>query len=364
MTGMDSIGAAALQLLSRRSLPTAIMLASACGSLGLITVPAHATNYSDSFSSDPNSFGCGYYSNSLICGNGGALSGGARYLNAGDHVTVHVDFTSPVHVPGSDTGNVVYVLLPDSRYVGGAALPGPNAATVTTTMSGYAGPLNPYTTYRGSTLNGYVASGGFCCGYGVPNAGYSLTGVTAEFDILTSDLYPVASDYWGYSVTLPATPEVLSSFPGGTAGHPAILPSGLVGEISSNISGGTAPSEQFYMFNWDGGFLQTKGSIVDANPLADFHFELVNPYTLDVITDAILNQDNNFAWTLSQALDPGQYEIGMYTDSPYDPQFTIHFNTPIQGIPEPGTWAMLVTGFGLTGVALRRRFSIAHLFPA
>ena len=31
----------------------------------------------------------------------------------------------------------------------------------------------------------------------------------------------------------------------------------------------------------------------------------------------------------------------------------------ISSVPEPGTWALLITGFGLTGAAMRRRRSAA-----
>ena len=38
---------------------------------------------------------------------------------------------------------------------------------------------------------------------------------------------------------------------------------------------------------------------------------------------------------------------------------TVGFYTSVGGIPEPATWAMMILGFGLVGVAARRRSSMA-----
>jgi hypothetical protein len=37
---------------------------------------------------------------------------------------------------------------------------------------------------------------------------------------------------------------------------------------------------------------------------------------------------------------------------------TVGFYTSLGGVPEPATWAMLITGFGLVGVAMRRRRAV------
>lgn len=34
------------------------------------------------------------------------------------------------------------------------------------------------------------------------------------------------------------------------------------------------------------------------------------------------------------------------------------FDTPVTPVPEPATWAMMISGFGLIGVALRRRAAV------
>ena len=38
-----------------------------------------------------------------------------------------------------------------------------------------------------------------------------------------------------------------------------------------------------------------------------------------------------------------------------DQVYIIAGNPPIGGVPEAATWAMLITGFGMIGAALRRR---------
>jgi hypothetical protein len=296
------------------------------------------------------------------CSTYGLLKNGPWHLNAGDTVTIDVNYTSRLYVPGTSTFNFLQIALPDI-YAPGAAVPGSNKITGTSILKDYIGPSDPITSGSNSSLHDYLALSGFCCGYKIPNDGFSVTGITLNETIDTTDPDPIYIALFGYVVGLSATPEVLASFAGGTVDHPVILPDGLTGQISSAISGGAA-ERQYYGFKWSGGLFQTVGSIAGANPLADFHFQLIDPYSLAVIdgADLLLNDANDFTDTISRYLSPGYYEIGMYTDSPYDPQFTIHFNTPVSGIvPEPDSWAMMLLGFGAVGFASRRRRTQAQL---
>jgi hypothetical protein len=326
-----------------------------------LPAPAAATHYDDTFNSDPLTFSCGYFVQTEICGSYGLFSGGHRILNSGDTLTERVSFTSPVNVPGSATTNVFYLALPDIRSAGGIALPGGNTAIVTTIPTGFVGLGVPITgPYTAANLNEYLAITGFCCGLNTPNAGFSLIGATIDFAITSSDPAPIYGAAFGYSLDIGATPTLLTDIVGGTVGHPVLLPPGmLTGQITSNISGGSAPSEEFYKFSWAGGLFQTTGTIAGANPAASFAFQLVDPFTSLTITGLSLDAGNAFTGLLTYNLAAGSYEIGLRTTSPFDPRFTIHFNTPVTGsVPEPTQWALLIAGFGLVGAVQRSRRSV------
>ncbi|MGH9557967.1 MAG: PEP-CTERM sorting domain-containing protein, partial [Bryobacteraceae bacterium] len=51
-------------------------------------------------------------------------------------------------------------------------------------------------------------------------------------------------------------------------------------------------------------------------------------------------------------LPAGQYCIGMDANNKNDPAFTLVFNTPVSGVPEPSCFVLLATGLGTFG-ALR-----------
>ncbi len=58
---------------------------------------------------------------------------------------------------------------------------------------------------------------------------------------------------------------------------------------------------------------------------------------------------------------------GIYADGPdlfFRDDSASGVGTPNIPLPEPATWAMMITGFGLTGAALRRRRSVARLAAA
>lgn len=159
----------------------------------------------------------------------------------------------------------------------------------------------------------------------------------------------------GFTSVLPATPEVLNDFQGGHPDSPVILPEGLTGQINGNI-GGQYGADQFYGFTWGGGMFHTKASIFGAGPADEFSFKLFN-LAGDLIENVYIGP-SGFAGEIKGVLDEGLYKIGLTAWNPADPAFTIDFFTPVgvaSAVPEPGTWAMLIAGFGLMGAALRTR---------
>ena len=335
------------------------------GALALSASPAAAVSsgpsgayYSDSFIADPSTFSCGYFGTSEICGTP-SLFPAPRIFNAGDMIDESLAFTKPVVVPGSVKIDGIYIALPDTTAIEGPAPPGPYQIYGSMALYGYSGPSNPIAyplSFSNSTASGYVGFGGFCCGYGVPNSGFSVTGAELKATILTSDPNPVYGLYYGYGSVLPATPQLLANIAGGTPGHPAILPEGEIGQLAVDLSG--QGDTAYYTFRWAGGLFQATGSVANAQPNGSYTFQLEDLGGAS-ITSATLDGSDAFSSTLEDLdLSPGQYIIGVTADSPNDPMFTLDFNTPVEstlGVPESATWTLLVSGFGLLGAGLRTR---------
>ena len=273
-----------------------------------------------------------------------------------DRLVETVAFASAVVVPQGQTYNYAFLGLNDHTKLFGPALPGPYSAIVTSHLLGYSGGGAPFTgPYFQTHQNDYIGASGFCCG--AHTRTFSMTGMTTDFQILAADPLPIVGAYFGFGSNLPATPQLISGINGGSIGHPVFLPSGMIGAITSGISGGVNPSEEFYTFRWGGGLFQTQGTISGANPLAAFQFELRNPYTHNLLNGLQLDSGNGFSGLMTlSSLAGGLYEIGLRTSSPFDPMFTINFNTPVfAGAPEPTAWATLLLGFGGLGAMARRR---------
>lgn len=318
--------------------------------------PVSAADYEDNVFIATSTIGCGFFVKSISCfGYGGLLEGGPRPSKAGDTYTVHVQFEDRLHVPGSAVSNIFAVQVVDHTAVLGADGPGPYVSSGKLVMQGYEGPAAPFTTTVNLNTNfGYLAAGGFCCGYGVPNDGFSLTGAEAFIETLSDGPLDMVGYVAGFTSVLPATPEVLSNFQGGSPDSPVILPPGLTGQINGNI-GGQYGADQFYGFTWEGGDFLTKASIFGAAPADAFSFKLFDNSGA-LLQNVYLGQSNAFTDLMSASLDAGLYKIGLTAWNPLDPAFSITFLTPVgSAVPEPGTWAMLIAGFGLMGAALRTR---------
>jgi hypothetical protein len=74
----------------------------------------------------------------------------------------------------------------------------------------------------------------------------------------------------------------------------------------------------------------------------------------------VLDSADSFTAPIDEStLAAGDYVIGLEANSPNDPKFSFVFDTPVKGtvgaVPEPTTWAMLLTGLGALGLARYRR---------
>jgi hypothetical protein len=313
---------------------------------------ARGAVYDNSFTVNPANLSCGYFGTLEICSFGRNLSPSIPAA-MGDQFNESVTFTSPLIVPpsaptpgGQDT---VFFNLVDGTEPGGPPAPGADSATITSTLLGYIGPSGK-ATFISSISGGYLGLNGF---YNGTPGGFSVTGMTFDFTITGADPHPIVSLGGGYSVTLPATPELISDIHGGTIGHPALLPPGEIGQLTVPI---TAEFPQdYYHFEWPGGVFQAQASVADAPAGSSYLYQLLD-LSGDVLAQQLLDSADDFTAEISASLDPDLYTVGVSADSPTDPTLTLTFSTPVSGaVPESSTWAMMALSFaGLGFVGYRR----------
>lgn len=192
--------------------------------------------------------------------------------------------------------------------------------------------------------NGEHCGGVLLCGTGNP------VGFYRDFSTTTSGQFTTAA-------TDPILPTSVT-LQGGTLSNPLPLAyQGQIGQINGTIGG--IGSMEFYKFFWTGGLFKSNVVISDADPRAEYEFQLLDAAG-NPLDNIALNSADSFTADMSELLAQGTYSIGVLAVNDYDPPFTITFSTPVQGIaalavPEPGTLSLIGVCLAAIGAARRRR---------
>jgi len=343
---------------ARARLAAAAMAAAGAAALAAAGTPAQATDYDYNFVYNDTGLSCGSFGLSVICGES-ALIPTPVQAQVGDHFKINVTSADgPIVVPGSQTESLLYVSAFDAQATNGPGAPGPSLTTYQMTPQGFSSPGQPAPIvgpFQQSRTNDYIGFVGYCCGFGLPDPGFSLTGVQADLQVDAVDPRATVGVSVGYIYNLSQLPSSFHDIPGGTEDSPVLLPVGYISQITGSISG-DGPEDQFYNFNWQGGLFQVDAKILGADPNSIFTFELRSANG-QFLRNISLSSLNNFQLNFGQSLAAGSYIIGLKGTAGLDPDFSLDFMTPVsstQGIPEPATWALLLAGFGGVGAALRR----------
>jgi hypothetical protein len=82
-----------------------------------------------------------------------------------------------------------------------------------------------------------------------------------------------------------------------------------------------------------------------------------------VIQTYELDAGDGFTATIDQLLGVGDFEIGIIADNPADPEFSIAFITPVEGVPEPASLALAIAGLGMIAGVSRKRSTLNTTNP-
>jgi hypothetical protein len=115
----------------------------------------------------------------------------------------------------------------------------------------------------------------------------------------------------------------------------------------------------------NGDFFATPGfhsSVEDGTQYLDIDFAStdLSSFTLFGRTDNGAQSRDFYGYTIfsgNQVLTSGQIDLRNTQIIEGTNSATVTFDAPTSGVPEPQTWALLVAGFGLIGVSMRRRKS-------
>jgi len=142
---------------------------------------------------------------------------------------------------------------------------------------------------------------------------------------------------------------------GGTGFAPVALNAPEIGQVFGSIGG--LGTQDYYSFTWAGGTFSATASVTGPpNGSASYLFSEGVVGTCGSGGSATLNTGDSFTGTITiPNLAAGQYCIGLDANSSNDPNFTLTFNTPVQGVPEPATFTFFLSGLAVIGVVFRRR---------
>jgi hypothetical protein len=163
--------------------------------------------------------------------------------------------------------------------------------------------------------------------------------------------------YTDYLAAFPFNPgdtvDVTLTFPGGAPLDLGFLPS----RITFTLFGGNGPTGTIYRSTATLSFINPVGAIrpvigpqttmVDRNAAVAFtnvRQTQRGPFSFDGLRVVMQLESSELPFS-SEALPPIVFNA-----------FSVAF---VNDVPEPGTWAMLIAGFGLTGAMARRRRALA-----
>lgn len=172
-----------------------------------------------------------------------------------------------------------------------------------------------------------------------------------------STLFPGA---WSPAITV----DTLADLSGGSvfAPVPIVEKAAPVSKITGLIDG--YGSEDYYSFSWSGGPFSASATVSGA-PDSGASYVFSEGLVGSCASTAVdLDSTDYFSGNISLAnLPAGEYCIGIYSDSPDDPAFSLIFNTPVSGsTPEPSVFILLSIGLGMIGFSglSRRRSLCSH----
>ena len=143
----------------------------------------------------------------------------------------------------------------------------------------------------------------------------------------------------------------VDSLQGGPSSSPVFLVGSSAGGVAGTIGG--FGSQEYYSFIWSGGAFNATAGITGANAGASYLFSEGLAGACSSGATQTLDGTDNFTGAIAISnLPAGQYCIGISANDPSDPTFTLVFNTPVSGAPEPSGDVLLSVGLGAFG-ALR-----------
>jgi len=199
----------------------------------------------------------------------------------------------------------------------------------------------------GFTFSPYLAQGAyitinnptFIGGSGFPTADVLVYGGNGDDPNVSGGGWSIGNGLTG------TWTETLNGLQGGTTAAPVFFFGSPVAGVSGTISGQGA--EEYYGFYWPGGAFSASASITGASGSASYLFTEGAVGTCMGVASQTLNSGDSFSGTISGSLVPGVYCIGLDANSASDPNFSLTFTTPVNGVPEPSGFVLLSVGVGM-----------------